>query len=148
MFGARRGGDPGCWRDDGRCSRLRSRFSRSNPGCQRGEFGFSSFDIQFGAGGKGGGIGASEAALQKAGKKRFGQAEKIQVEIDSKTGEISVVSKKTIVDAVINPKTEVSLQEARQFDSEAEVGDEIGSVIEMSDLGRIAAQTATQVIFP
>jgi N utilization substance protein A len=82
-----------------------------------------------------------------AAKKRFGQAENIQVEIDSKTGEISVVSKKTIVDAVINPKTEVSLQEARQFDDEAEIGDEIGSVIEMSDLGRIAAQTAKQVIF-
>ena len=92
-------------------------------------------------------IGAIEAALQMAAKKRFGQAENIQVEIDSKTGEISVVSKKTIVDAVANPKTEVSLQEARQFDREAEVGDEIGSVIEMSDLGRIAAQTAKQVIF-
>jgi transcription termination/antitermination protein NusA len=92
-------------------------------------------------------IGAIEAALQMAAKKRFGQAENIQVEIDAKTGEISVVSKKTIVDAVANPKTEVSLQEARQFDSEAEVGDEIGSVIEMSDLGRIAAQTAKQVIF-
>ena len=92
-------------------------------------------------------IGAIEAALQVAAKKRFGQAENIQVEIDSKTGEISVVSKKTIVDAVVNPKTEVSLQEARQFDSEAEVGDEIGSLIEMSDLGRIAAQTAKQVIF-
>ena len=92
-------------------------------------------------------IGAIESALQMAAKKRFGQAENIHVEIDSKTGEISVVSKKTIVDAVANPKTEVSLQEARQFDSEAEVGDEIGSVIEMSDLGRIAAQTAKQVIF-
>lgn len=92
-------------------------------------------------------IGAIESALQMAAKKRFGQAENIQVEIDAKTGEISVVSKKTIVDVVANPKTEVSLQEARQFDSEAEVGDEIGSVIEMSDLGRIAAQTAKQVIF-
>lgn len=92
-------------------------------------------------------IGAIEAALQMAAKKRFGQAENIQVEIDSKTGEISVVSKRIIVDAVTNPKTEVSLQEARQFDSEAEVGDEIGSLIEMSDLGRIAAQTAKQVIF-
>jgi transcription termination/antitermination protein NusA len=92
-------------------------------------------------------LGAIEAALQMAAKKRFGQAENIQVEIDPKTGEISVVSKKTIVDAVTNPKTEVSLQEARQFDSEAEVGDEIGSLIEVSDLGRIAAQTAKQVIF-
>lgn len=92
-------------------------------------------------------IGAIEAALLMAAKKRFGQAENIQVEIDAKTGEISVVSKKTIVDTVANPKTEVSLQEARQFDSEAEVGDEIGSLIEMNDLGRIAAQTAKQVIF-
>ena len=92
-------------------------------------------------------LGAIEAALQMAAKKRFGQAENIQVEIDPKTGEISVVSKKTIVDTVTNPKTEVSLQEARQFDSEAEVGDEIGSLIEVSDLGRIAAQTAKQVIF-
>ena len=92
-------------------------------------------------------IGAIESALQTAAKKRFGQAENIQVEIDSKTGEISVVSKKTIVDQVTNPKAEVSLQEARQFDSEAEVGDEIGSLIEMADLGRIAAQTAKQVIF-
>ncbi len=92
-------------------------------------------------------IGAIESALQTAAKKRFGQAENIQVEIDPKTGEISVVSKKTIVETVSNPKAEISLQEARQYDSEAEVGDEIGSLIEMNDLGRIAAQTAKQVIF-
>jgi len=92
-------------------------------------------------------IDAIEAALQTAAKKRFGQAENIQVEIDPKTGEISVVSKKIIVDAVTNPKAEISLKEARVFDSEAEVGDEIGSLIEMDELGRIAAQTAKQVIF-
>ena len=92
-------------------------------------------------------IGAIESALQTAAKKRFGQAENIQVEIDPKTGEISVVSKKTIVETVSNPKAEISLSEARQYDSEAEVGDEIGSLIEMNELGRIAAQTAKQVIF-
>ena len=92
-------------------------------------------------------IGAIEAALQTAAKKRFGQAENIQVEIDSKTGEISVVSKKIIVESVSNPKAEISLKEARAYDSEAEVGDEIGSLIEMDELGRIAAQTAKQVIF-
>lgn len=92
-------------------------------------------------------IGAIESALQTAAKKRFGQAENIQVEIDPKTGEISVVSKKTIVETVSNPKAEISLQEARQYDNEAEVGDEIGSLIEMNELGRIAAQTAKQVIF-
>ena len=92
-------------------------------------------------------IGAIESALQTAAKKRFGQAENVQVEIDPKTGEISVVSKKVIVDQVSNPKAEISLQEARQYDSEAEIGDEIGSLIEMNELGRIAAQTAKQVIF-
>ena len=92
-------------------------------------------------------IGAIESALQTAAKKRFGQAENIQVEIDPKTGEISVVSKKIIVDTVANPKAEISLKEARQYDEGAEVGDEIGSLIEMDVLGRIAAQTAKQVIF-
>ena len=92
-------------------------------------------------------IGAIESALQTAAKKRFGQAENIQVEIDGKTGESSVVSKKIIVDTVANPKAEISLKEARLFDDGAEVGDEIGSLIEMDELGRIAAQTAKQVIF-
>jgi N utilization substance protein A len=92
-------------------------------------------------------IGAVEAALQSAAKKRFGQGENIQVQIDSKTGEISVISVKTIVETITNPKAEISILEARKVDSEAEVGDEIGSVIEMADLGRIAAQTAKQVIF-
>jgi len=91
-------------------------------------------------------IGALETALQTAAKKRFGQAENIEVEIDPKTGDISVVSKKVIVETVTNPKSEISLQEARKVDSEAEVGDEIGSLIEMEELGRIAAQTAKQVI--
>ena len=91
-------------------------------------------------------IGAVEAALQTAAKKRFGQGENIQVQMDPKSGEISVVSLKTIVDTVLNPKSEVSIDEARRVDSEAEVGDEIGSTIEMEELGRIAAQTAKQVI--
>lgn len=92
-------------------------------------------------------LGAVELALQTAAKKRFGQAENIQVEIDPKTGEISVVSKRIIVESVTNPKAEISLAEAKEADSEAEVGDEIGSLIEMGELGRIAAQTAKQVIF-
>jgi N utilization substance protein A len=92
-------------------------------------------------------IGAIESALQTAAKKRFGQSENIQVEIDPKTGEISVVSKKVIVERVTNPKAEISLEEARQYDADAEIGDEIGSLIEMNELGRIAAQTAKQVIF-
>jgi N utilization substance protein A len=91
-------------------------------------------------------IGAVETALQTAAKKRFGQGENIKVEMDPKTGEISVISLKTIVDTVTNPKAEISIQEARKVDDGAEVGDEIGSLIEMDELGRIAAQTAKQVI--
>ena len=89
-------------------------------------------------------IGAIESALQTAARKRFGAGENIQVQIDPKTGEISVVSLKTIVETVSNPKAEISLQEARRVDSEAEVGDEIGSVIEMDELGRIAGRTPRQ----
>jgi N utilization substance protein A len=91
-------------------------------------------------------IGAVETALQTAAKKRFGQGENVKVEIDAKTGEISVISLKTIVDTVTNPKAEISIAEARKVDDGAEVGDEIGSLIEMDELGRIAAQTAKQVI--
>jgi len=91
-------------------------------------------------------IGAVEAALQTAAKKRFGQSENIQVQVDPKTGEIAVVSLKTIVETVTNPRTEISLQEARKVDSGAEVGDEIGDTIGIEELGRIAAQTAKQVI--
>jgi transcription termination/antitermination protein NusA len=91
-------------------------------------------------------IGAVESALQTAAKKRFGQGENIQVQMDTKTGEISVISLRTIVETVTNPKSEVSLNEARRIDTEAEIGDEIGSLIEMDELGRIAAQTAKQVI--
>ena len=68
-------------------------------------------------------IGAIEAALQTAAKKRFGQAENIQVEIDPKTGEISVVSVKTIVETVTNPKAEISITEARKVDDGAEIGE-------------------------
>lgn len=91
-------------------------------------------------------IGAVESALQTAAKKRFGQGENIQVQMDTKTGEISVISLRIIVETVTNPKAEVSLNEARRIDTEAEIGDEIGSLIEMDELGRIAAQTAKQVI--
>ena len=91
-------------------------------------------------------IGAVETALQTAAKKRFGQGENVKVEIDTKTGDISVISLKTIVDTVTNPKAEISILEARKVDDGAEVGDEIGSLIEMDELGRIAAQTAKQVI--
>jgi N utilization substance protein A len=91
-------------------------------------------------------LAALESALLTAAKKRFGQGDNIQVDIDASTGEISIVSKKTIAETVVDTKTEISLEEARKIDDEAEMGDEIGSLIDMDDFGRIAAQAAKQVI--
>ena len=92
-------------------------------------------------------IGAVESALQTAARKRFGGTENIQVQIDPKTGEIQVVSIKRIVEQVENSGEEVALEDARKMDPEAELGDEIGALIDVGDFGRIAAQTAKQVIF-
>ncbi|MFA9561328.1 MAG: transcription termination factor NusA [Nitrospirota bacterium] len=91
-------------------------------------------------------LAALESALLTAAKKRFGQGDNIQVDIDTDTGEISIVSKKTIAEKVVDAKTEISLEEARKIDGEAEMGDEIGSLLNMDDFGRIAAQAAKQVI--
>jgi N utilization substance protein A len=91
-------------------------------------------------------LAAVESALVTAAKKRYGHGENIQVELDPETGEISIISKKTIAETVTDAKTEISLDEARLIDNEAEMGDEIGSLIEMEEFGRIAAQAAKQVI--
>lgn len=91
-------------------------------------------------------IAALESALLTAAKKRFGHGENIQVDIDIETGEISIVKKKTIAENVLDSKTEISLEEARRIDEEAEMGDEIGSLIDVEEFGRIAAQAAKQVI--
>ena len=91
-------------------------------------------------------LAALESALLTAAKKRYGQGDNIQVDIDTDSGEISIVSKKTIAEKVVNSKTEISLEEARKIDGEAEMGDEIGSLLDMDDFGRIAAQAAKQVI--
>src|SRR4030065_70304 len=92
-------------------------------------------------------INAVKSALQVAAKKCFGASDNIQVEIDPKSGEIQVILIKKIVEGVTNPKEEISLEEAKKIDAEADLGDEIGALIEVGDFGRIAAQTAKQVIF-
>lgn len=92
-------------------------------------------------------ISAVKSALQVAAKKCFGASDNIQVEIDPKSGEIQVILIKKIVEEVTNPKEEISLEEAKKINAEAELGDEIGALIEVGDFGRIAAQTAKQVIF-
>ena len=93
---------------------------------------------------------AVESALLTAAKKKYGAAENIQVRIDRKSGDVEAMSLKKIVKEVTNPKSEVSLEEVLKVfgpDSEAELGDDIGFPIEIEEFGRIAAQTAKQVIF-
>src|SRR5712692_4890613 len=93
---------------------------------------------------------AVESALLTAAKKRYGAAENIQVRIDRKSGDVEAISLKKIVNEVTNPKSEVSLEEVRKAlgpNSDAELGDDIGFPIEIEEFGRIAAQTAKQVIF-
>jgi N utilization substance protein A len=91
-------------------------------------------------------LSAVESALLTAAKKRYGNNENIHVQVDQGTGDISIVSLKTIAETVTDDKCEISLADARTIDAEAEIGDEIGSVIEMEEFGRIAAQAAKQVI--
>ncbi len=91
-------------------------------------------------------LAAVESALLTATKKRYGDNENIQVQIDPETGGISIVSLKTIAETITDDKLQISLDEARDIDAEAELGDEIGSLIELEDFGRIAAQAAKQVI--
>ena len=91
-------------------------------------------------------LAAVESALLTAAKKRYGNSENIQVQIDPETGEISIVSLKTIADQITDANAQISLDEARAIDGEAELGDEIGSLIDVEEFGRIAAQAAKQVI--
>lgn len=92
-------------------------------------------------------VEAIEAALLSAYKKNFGSAaQNIRVEVDRETGEQHVFSVRTIVEAVTDPNTEVPLAEARTWDPESQVGDIVEVEVTPKDFGRIAAQTAKQVI--
>ncbi|MHB1927056.1 MAG: transcription termination factor NusA [Leptospirillum sp.] len=92
-------------------------------------------------------IVALESALLAAARKRYGGGDNFQVEINPRTGEVQVLQVRRIVEQVENSSEEVSLAEALESDPEAEIGDEIGSYLEIDDFGRIAAQAAKQVMF-
>ena len=91
-------------------------------------------------------IEAIEAALISAYKKNFGTQSNMRVSIDRSTGEIRVFSRKTVVETVSNPKEEVALSEARRKDPRYELDDILEIEVTPRDFGRIAAQTAKQVV--
>jgi len=91
-------------------------------------------------------IEAIEAALVSAYKKNFGTQSNMRVSIDRSTGEIKVFSRKTVVEEVTNPKEEIALSEARKMDPRYELDDILETEVTPKDFGRIAAQTAKQVV--
>ena len=89
---------------------------------------------------------AIEAALTSAYKKNFGKNANVRATIDPDKHQVAVFSRKTVVELVEDPQTEMSLEDARAIRSQYEIGDLV-EVEEMpQDFGRIAAQTAKQVV--
>ncbi len=91
-------------------------------------------------------ITALEAALVSAYKKNYGQAQNVEVEFDQKKGNMHVYAVKEVVEYVFDSTLEVSLEEAHEKHKAYEVGDKIRFEVTPKDFGRIAAQTAKQVI--
>lgn len=91
-------------------------------------------------------IEALEAALVSAYKRNYNQAANVDVEFNERKGDIKVYAVKTVVEDVENDQLQVSLQDAVAINRAYEIGDEIKFEVTPKNFGRIAAQTAKQVI--
>mgnify|MGYP004662075851 FL=1 len=91
-------------------------------------------------------IEAIESALVSAYKKNYGTSQNVRVDINEETGDINVYMRMDIVDEVEDEFTQISLDEARDIDYRYEVGDVVEYQVTPRDFGRIAAQTAKQVV--
>jgi N utilization substance protein A len=91
-------------------------------------------------------LNALQSALQSAARKRFGGRTNINLRIDPKSCEITVTEAKRVVETVSDSNEEITLKEAKRIRPEANIGDIIELPIQLEDFGRIAAQTAKQVI--
>ncbi|MEP3277564.1 MAG: transcription termination factor NusA [Stappiaceae bacterium] len=91
-------------------------------------------------------ISALEDAIQKAARSRYGQETEIKAEINSKTGEIRLSRLLEVVEVVENISTEIALADALTRNLEAQIGDFMAEPLPPLDFGRIAAQSAKQVI--
>lgn len=91
-------------------------------------------------------VEAIEAALISAYRKNFGAMQNVRVSMDRQTGEIKVYTRKQIVEQVADDRMEVSLEQAREISPSYEVEDVIEYEVTPKDFGRIAAQTAKQVV--
>ncbi|MBN1612893.1 MAG: transcription termination/antitermination protein NusA [Deltaproteobacteria bacterium] len=92
-------------------------------------------------------IKALESAMVTASKKKMGPRVDIEAHYNEEIGEIEVFQFKTVVEKVVDPDTQVSMEEARRdLDEETEPGDSLGIKVDTSTFGRIAVQTAKQII--
>ncbi|MDG4474885.1 transcription termination factor NusA [Thiovibrio frasassiensis] len=92
-------------------------------------------------------VDAIEEAVMSAAKKKFGQRRELEARYNDEIGEVELFQFRNVVPVVEDEQTEISLDEALRLDPEVQLGDELGSKMDsVSDLGRIAAQSAKQVI--
>lgn len=89
---------------------------------------------------------AIEVALITAFKKNFYSNENVRVSMDRKTGEIHVYAQRKVVDDVYDPDTEISLADAKEISKKYELDDIVENEVTPRNFGRIAAQTAKQVV--
>lgn len=91
-------------------------------------------------------IDALEQALLAAARKKYGPKQEIEAKYNEEAGELELFQFKTVVKDVKNPPAEISLKDAKELDADVEIGDSLGTKIDIAEFGRIAAQTAKQVI--
>lgn len=91
-------------------------------------------------------IKALEEALKSAARKKYGNKIDIETQYNIKTGEIEVYQFKEVADIITDPDVQMSLEEGRKLEPECEIGDSLGMKMDTSVFGRIAAQSAKQVI--
>jgi N utilization substance protein A len=91
-------------------------------------------------------VSAIEESLRAAARKSIKGHINVSVQINSKTGTIDVVAQKEVVDKVTIPEEEITLEEAKKINPYAELGQWIDILVTPKDFGRVAAQTARQVI--
>jgi N utilization substance protein A len=91
-------------------------------------------------------IKALEEALKSAARKKFGSKMDIEVHYDDESGELEVFQFKDVAEEVSEPALQISLEEGRKLDPECEIGDSLGTKMDTTTFGRIAAQSAKQVI--
>jgi N utilization substance protein A len=87
-----------------------------------------------------------EEAMRSAARRKLGSKVEVDVAYNDETGEVEIFEFKEVVEEVSDPETQVGLDHARELDPECEVGDELGVKVDTSGFGRIAAQSAKQVI--